>query len=101
MRELALQVPAGAVEEVLDELLLVSPHGVIEVPRGDEVELRVRGEAPRADVLAVGRTWDVAVRERDVPDDPHARRLADYEPLVVAQRLVVRPVWAPPAPPGV
>ena len=100
MRELALHVPAEAVEEVLDELLEIAPHGVIEVARGDEVELRVRGGAPREAVLAAGRRWDAPVREREVPDDPRERRLADYEPIVVAGRLAVRPAWAPPAAPG-
>jgi ribosomal protein L11 methyltransferase len=93
MRELAVRVPAAAVEEALDALLPIAPHGVIEVARGDEVELRVRGEAHRDSVLAA---WDGPVREREVPDDWQERRLADYEPIVIADRLVVRPGWAPP-----
>jgi ribosomal protein L11 methyltransferase len=93
MRELAVRVPAGAVEEALDALLPIAPHGVIEVPRGDEVELRIRGDADRAAVLAA---WDAPIREREVPDDWRERRLSDYEPIVIADRLVVRPAWAPP-----
>jgi ribosomal protein L11 methyltransferase len=97
MRELAVRVPAAAVEEALDVLLPLAPHGVIEVPRGDDVELRVRGDADREAALAA---WDGPVREREVPDDWQERRLADYEPIVIADRLVVRPGWAPPAAAG-
>jgi ribosomal protein L11 methyltransferase len=104
MRELALRVPADATEEVLDILLPLAPHGVAEIPRGDAVELRVRGaeaEVPSRDaVLAAGRRFGASLSEREVPDDWHERRLADYEPVVIADRLVVRPGWAPaPAPP--
>ena len=100
MRELALRVPAAAAEEVLDELLLLAPHGVIEVARGDEVELRVRGNAEREQVHAAGAAFGARMHERDVPDDPQERRRFDYEPIVVADRLVVRPEWAPAAPAG-
>jgi ribosomal protein L11 methyltransferase len=96
MRELALRVPAAAVEEALDALLPIAPHGVLEVGLGDEVELRVRGAADRAAVMAAARPWTTSLHERDVPDDAQERRRADHEPIVVADRLVVRPSWAPP-----
>jgi ribosomal protein L11 methyltransferase len=74
---------------------------VYELPRGDEVELRVRGgdeEMPtREAVAATAGEWADTLTKRFVPDDWHARRLLDYEPRVVAGRLVVRPAWAPPA----
>jgi len=99
MRELAIRVPADAVEDVLDGLLLMAPHGVHEVPRGAEVELRVRGgpdELPSAEaVAAAAGEWGRSLRERDVPDDWRERRAADHEPLVIAGRLAVRPAWAP------
>ena len=100
MREVSVCVPAGAVEEVLDELLALAPHGVHEVVRGDAVELRVRGAARElpatAQIAAVAAPWGASVRERDVPDDWRERRVADHQPLVIAGRLAVRPAWAPP-----
>ena len=103
MRELAVTVPADAVEDVLDELLPLAPHGVFEVARGDRVELRVRAQAAtlpaREAVAAAAGAWGASLREREVPDDWHERRAFDHEPLVVAGRLAVRPDWAP-APPA-
>jgi ribosomal protein L11 methyltransferase len=98
MRELALRVPARDVEEALDELLPIAPHGVIEVSRGEEVELRVRGDVHHESVCAAGAAFGATVEERVVPDGPQERRLFDYEPIVVAGRIVVRPAWAPRAP---
>lgn len=104
MQELALRVPATAVEDVLDRLLPIAPHGVHEIGRGDEIELRVRGasdELPsRAAVAAAAVDWAGSLAEREVPDDWEERRVLDYEPLIVADRLVVRPPWAPAPPAG-
>jgi ribosomal protein L11 methyltransferase len=94
-----LRVPAGAVEGVLDRLLPLIPGGVREIERGAEVELRMRGaglpplrEVARA--AGVRRRW---ITEHEVSDDWRRRRLHDYEPLVIGERLVVRPEWAPAA----
>ncbi len=99
MRELAVRVPAAAVEAVLDDLLVLAPHGVHEVPRGEDVELRVRGDAAEmpaaAAVAAAAGRWGGSLRERDIPDDWPARRIADHEPLVIGGRLAIRPLWAP------
>ncbi len=99
MRELAVRVPAAAVEDVLDELLPLAPHGVHEVPRGGEVELRLRGVPgelpPAAAVAAAAGPWGASLQQRDLPDDWRARRAADHEPLVLGGRLAVRPAWAP------
>src|SRR4051812_20025635 len=99
MIEIALRVPHDVVEEVLDRLLLIAPHGAYEVPVGDEVELRVRGsraELPTRDaVVAAACGHEHAISERELPDDWASRRLIDYQPHVVAGRLVVRPGWAP------
>jgi ribosomal protein L11 methyltransferase len=99
MRELAVRVPTDAAEAVLDRLLLLAPHGVHEVARGDEVELRLRGDVdalPSRAVAAAADEWAASLREREVPDDWRERRAADHEPLVVAGRIAVRPAWAPP-----
>jgi len=94
-------VPADRVEEVLDRLLVIVPSGVRELPAGDEIELRMRGEGLPAitEVARLVRPWRHTLAEREVPDDWRQRRLSDYVPEVIGQRLVVRPEWAPPADP--
>jgi ribosomal protein L11 methyltransferase len=102
MREISLRVPADAVEDVLDDLLPLVPNGVRELADGDQVELCLRGRdlPERAAVLRAAGPWLLALQEREVPDDWRERRLADYRPLVIGGRLLVRPRWAPPAGPG-
>jgi len=102
MREIVLRVPARAVEEILDRLLPIVPGGVREVPAGDEVELRMRGATlpSLGEVALRARRWPHALSEHEVPDDWRERRLADYAPDVLGDRLVVRPEWAPPAADG-
>jgi ribosomal protein L11 methyltransferase len=104
MREVSLEIPTEALEDVLDRLLLIVPRGVREVERGAKVELRMRGDqVPTVAEIAtaVGR-WPHRIEERTVPDDWRERRLADYVPDVIAGRVVVRPDWArPPRDPGI
>jgi ribosomal protein L11 methyltransferase len=102
MRELVLTIPREAVDDVLDRLLPIAPAGVREVNRGDQVELLMRGaQAPGRDEAGrAAGAWPHRLRERTVPDDWRERRLADYEPEVIADRIVVRPAWAPSPPPG-
>ena len=94
MRELALRVPAQDVEDALDVLLPLAPHGVHEVARGEEVELRLRGSADElpgvATLTAALARWGPSLLQREVPDDWRARRAADHEPLVIGGRLAVR-----------
>ncbi len=102
MREVVLTVPRAAVEQVLDRLLPIVPGGVREAPRGRHVELRMRGaDLPGGAELeaAVGR-WPHKFAEHELPDDWRERRLADYEPVVIGGRLIVRPDWAPASPSG-
>lgn len=97
MREVALLIPRAAVEDVLDRLLPLVPGGAFERERGREVELCLRGaELPSIAELraAVGR-WPCRIEQRTAADDWRERRLRDYEPDVIAGRLVVRPEWAP------
>jgi len=99
MHEIALRVGNDRVEETLDWLLLVAPLGVHELERGEETELRVRGphgDLPtREQVVNTAGEALIEVAERDVPDDWQARRLHDYQPVRIADRLVIRPAWAP------
>ena len=99
MRELAVTVAAERVEEVLDVLAIVAPHGVIERHHADGVELIVRGAeadlpAPQSVEQAAGRP----VQAREVPDAWVQRRVLDVEPLVDGGRVAVRPEWAPAVP---
>jgi ribosomal protein L11 methyltransferase len=99
MRELRLRVPAAAAEDVLDRLLPLVPGGVREVPDGDDVELRMRGDGlpPVAQVVRTAERWPHRLSECEVPDDWRERRALDYMPDLIAGRLVVRPEWAPRA----
>jgi ribosomal protein L11 methyltransferase len=97
MREVVLRVPAVAVEDVLDRLLPLVPGGVREVPRGRNVELKMRGDQlpAVAEIVSAARRWPHRCTESTVPDDWRERRLLDYRPDVIGGRLVVRPDWAP------
>jgi ribosomal protein L11 methyltransferase len=102
MRQIVIRIPRIAVEDVLDRLLPLLSEGVRERQAGHHVELIVRGrELPERDELerALGR-WPHLISEQDVSDDWRERRRADWEEDVIANRLVVRPEWAPPARPG-
>jgi ribosomal protein L11 methyltransferase len=101
MREIAIRVPAAAVEPVLDELLPLAPHGVFDVDHGDEVELRVRGRecevpSPGAVAAAAG-PWLRWSGVREVPDDWREQRRLDCGPVLVTETLSIRTQWMPPA----
>jgi ribosomal protein L11 methyltransferase len=99
MRELAVRAPREAAEDILDRLLPIVPGGVFERAIGDLIELRMRGpDVPDPEIVkaAIGG-WPHELVVRKVSDDWRERRLADYEPDVIAGRLVVRPAWAPAA----
>jgi ribosomal protein L11 methyltransferase len=100
MREIALRVAPEGVEPVMDELLLIAPYGVFEGAVADGVELRLRGAAAempsRERVAELAGRWLRGIEEREVPDDWSERRALDYEPVVIAGRVGIRPVWAPP-----
>jgi ribosomal protein L11 methyltransferase len=100
MREVVLTVPAAVVEDVLDRVLPVVASGVRETRQGEQVELRMRGhDLPPLEVLdRLAQRWEHTVVEHEVPDDWRLRRLADYRAIVIGERLVVRPDWAPPTP---
>ncbi len=102
MRQIVVRVPAAVLEDALDRLLPIVPGGVREMPRGRQVELTMRG-AQLPSVREIQRSLGGLphrLKEGQTPDDWRARRLADYEPIVIGGRLLVRPEWAPAAPPG-
>jgi ribosomal protein L11 methyltransferase len=96
---LALRVRRAEAEVVLAELLELAPAGVEEVDRGDVVEYAVYGapgelpELPALEAAAGGALVEVATTE--VGDDWPDRWREFHRPVLVAERVYVRPPWAP------
>jgi ribosomal protein L11 methyltransferase len=98
--ELTLRVGAGDAEEVLDAVLPTLPGGVHIREAGEAVLLTIAATPGTPDEkelrrLAGSRLIEIAAAEAS--DDWRERRLARYEPLVVAERFLLRPDWAPPS----
>jgi ribosomal protein L11 methyltransferase len=97
---LALRVDRAHAEIALAELLELAPGGVEEVDRGDSVEYAVYGppgELPALPDLqaAVGGAL-VEVTTTELPDDWSERWKQFHVPLVLGDRLAVRPPWEGP-----
>jgi ribosomal protein L11 methyltransferase len=97
---LALRVRRAQAELVLAELLELAPAGVEEVDRGEVVEYAVYGaagelpELPALEAAARGAMVEVATTE--VADDWPDRWREFHRPVLVGDRLYVRPPWEPP-----
>lgn len=98
MLRLALRVRRADAEVVLAELLELAPGGVEEVDVSPEViEYAVYGppgelpDLPDVRAAAAGALVEVATRE--VPDDWAERWREFHRPLLLGDRLVVRPPW--------
>jgi ribosomal protein L11 methyltransferase len=97
---LAVRVRRGDAERVLAELLDLAPDGLEERDLGDAVEYALygaAGELPELGELraaAGGALVDVSSRE--VADDWAERWREFHRPLVLGDRLVVRPPWISP-----
>src|SRR4051812_9854285 len=104
MRWLAFRVPDADKEAVLDALLPLLPAGVREEERDGWIELSsCAGTLPAREVLeaAAGRALEGFGAE-DVPADWRERRARfGGGGVLVRDRLLIRPPWDPPAPPGV
>jgi ribosomal protein L11 methyltransferase len=98
---LALRVDRAHAEIALAELLELAPGGVEEVDLGEDgVEYAVYGppgELPALPDLeaAVGGAL-VAVRTTELPDDWSERWKDFHRPLMLGDRLAVRPPWEAP-----
>ncbi|MCK9250839.1 MAG: 50S ribosomal protein L11 methyltransferase [Solirubrobacteraceae bacterium] len=106
MVRLAFRVRAEDAEIVLAELVDLAPSGVEERDLGDTVEYALYGapgELPELPAVraAIGGAL-VEVLSTPVADDWADRWRAFHRPVLVADRLHVRPPWADPHPgPGV
>ena len=99
MRRLAIRVQRDLAEVVLAELIELAPGGVEEVDHGDEVEYAIYGalgELPSLPDLkaAVGGAL-VSVSTSVVEDGWEDRWREFHQPLVIENRLRVRPPWEP------
>ncbi len=101
MIRLALRVDRAHAEIALAELLELAPGGVEEVDLGqDGVEYAVYGPPGELPVLpdleaAVGGAL-IEVTTRELPDDWSERWKDFHRPLVLGERLAVRPPWEQP-----
>jgi ribosomal protein L11 methyltransferase len=98
---LALRVRRADAELVLAELTELAPNGVEETEDGDVVEFAVYGapgELPALPALeaAAGEAF-VEVRTEEIPDDWYDGWREFHRPVVLGDRLRVRPPWEPPA----
>jgi ribosomal protein L11 methyltransferase len=95
---LALRVRREDAEIALAELLALAPSGVEEVDLGDVVEYAIYGppgELPALpDLEAAAGGALVEVRTTEVADDWADRWRAFHKPIVVGERLHVRPPWS-------
>jgi ribosomal protein L11 methyltransferase len=96
--ELTLRLPATAVEDVLDSLLPALPAGVHrrDTDAGAELTIALGPGTPSAEQLE--RLAGPAVLEAttaEASDDWRERRLGRYQPLLIAERFLIRPEWAP------
>ncbi len=105
MIRLAVRVAREQSEIVLAELLELVPNGVEEVEiDGEVVEYAVYGppgELPALpDLRAAAGAALVEVRTSEIADDWADRWREFHRPLVLGDRLTVRPPWEPPAAAG-
>ncbi|HEV2769721.1 MAG TPA: 50S ribosomal protein L11 methyltransferase [Solirubrobacteraceae bacterium] len=100
MIRLALRVPREHAETVLAELLDLAPGGVEEMDLGDRVEYAVYGPAGELpalpDLRAAAGGVPVEVVTTEVADDWAERWRDFHRPVVIGDRLHLRPPWAEP-----
>lgn len=106
MIRLAVRAPAADAELVLAALLELAPSGVEQVDGEQVVEFAVYGAPGELPELAEGEAEvggiRVTVAGEEVPDDWAERWKRFHVPILVADRLYVRPPWEDaPIRPGV
>ena len=100
MIRLAFRVRPEDAEIVLAELTDLAPTGVEETDLGDTIEYAVYGAEGELPALPAVRALVgdalVEVVSEEVADDWADRWRAFHEPILVKDRLYVRPPWCPP-----
>jgi ribosomal protein L11 methyltransferase len=100
VRELTLRIVAADLEDVLDAVLPALPGGVHLRQEGDEAELAIAvapGTPEPEELRRLAGPRLIELSAAEVSDDWRERRLSRYRPLVIADRFLVRPDWAPAA----
>ncbi len=98
MREISLRVGAADVEDVLDAVLPVLPGGLHLETDGEAVALKIlksSGTPAEEELRALAGSRLLDSSSAEVPDDWRERRVSRYQPLVVGERFLIRPDWAP------
>jgi ribosomal protein L11 methyltransferase len=94
---LAVRAPAGAAEQVLAALLELAPSGVEQVDGDGWVEFAVYGAAGELPELDSGEAEvgdvRVTVSAREVPGDWAERWKRFHVPVLIRDRLYLRPPW--------
>jgi ribosomal protein L11 methyltransferase len=97
---LAVRCPPDQAELVLAELTVLAPNGVEEERGPGYVEYAIyggEGELPElGEIDAVVGTGKVEVSATEIPDDWADRWRDFHKPLLVGERLWLRPSWEPP-----
>jgi ribosomal protein L11 methyltransferase len=97
---LAVRCSKDAAELVLAELLVLAPGGVEEERGPDWVEYAIYGspgELPDlGEIDAVAGDERIEVTSEEIPDDWADRWRDFHEPVLIAERVLVRPSWADP-----
>jgi ribosomal protein L11 methyltransferase len=97
---LAVRCPPEQADLVLAELTVLAPNGVEEERGPGYVEFAIyggEGELPElGEIDAVVGEGTVEVSATEIPDDWADRWRDFHKPLLVAERLWLRPSWEPP-----
>jgi ribosomal protein L11 methyltransferase len=97
---LAVRARAEAAEQVLAALLEVAPSGLEQVDGEGFVEFALYGAPGELPALGAGRVKvggvEASVRGDEVADDWAERWRRFHRPVLVAERLYVRPPWEAP-----
>lgn len=100
MIRLAIRAPAEAAEQVMGVLLELAPSGIEQVDDGDFVEFAVYGVPGELPELDEGEAEVAGVRVlvsgTEVSDDWEERWKQFHQPVLIGDRLYVRPPWERP-----